>query len=501
MRALILLFFFCLFPCSPALLADEGHHHAAGGAEKIGRVVFPVSCSAEAQRDFSRAVALLHSFWYEEAEKAFRAIAEKDPTCAMAHWGVAMTNFRLLWYAPDPATREKMREELGRAESLKPRTARERDYIAALFGYFRDPQRKDHPALMVEYEQAMEKLHQRYPRDKEAGIFYALALLGAAQAQPPDKTYPRQRKAGAILEPLFRAQPDHPGLAHYVIHTYDFPVLAEQGLDAARRYARIAPAVPHALHMPSHIFIRLGLWDDAIRSNRASAEAARAYARNRGWEGAWDQQLHAMDYLAYAYLQKGEQAEAEHVLEELRSIKTGMPMSATAHYAFAAIPARLAIESRHWNQAMALQPRPDASPWAVAMVHWARAVAAARSGNMDASREDLAKLTELRDQLRQSKTPFWTDQTEVLHLSAAAWAAHAQGNGQEAERLMRASADLEDSTDKHPVTPGAITPAREMLGDLLMELKRPKEALVEYEASLKSAPQRFNGLYGAARAA
>ncbi|HXE91148.1 MAG TPA: tetratricopeptide repeat protein [Terriglobales bacterium] len=446
-------------------------------------------------------MALLHSFWYEEAEKAFRAIAEKDPKCAMAHWGVAMTNFRPLWYPTDRSTREKMHEELVKAESLKPRTARERDYIAALLTYFRNPERTDHPALMVQYEQAMEKLHQRYPRDKEAAIFYSLALLGTAQAQPPDKSYARQRKAGAILEPLFAAQPDHPGLAHYLIHSYDFPTLAAQGLNAARRYARIAPAVPHALHMPSHIFIRLGIWDDAIASNRASAEAARVYARSRGWEGAWDQQLHAMDYLAYAHLQKGEQGEAERVLDELQGIQTGIPMSITSHYAFAAIPVRLAMESRRWEQTANLQPRADASPWAAAMVHWARAVGAARSGKLEAARQNLATLTALRDQLRQSKVPFWTDQTEVLHLSAAAWVSQAEGKAQEAERLMRAAADLEDSTDKHPVTPGAITPAREMLGDLLLELKRPKEALAEYQASLKNAPNRFNGLYGAARAA
>ncbi len=480
------------------LAAGEGHQHGPAGGEKLGAVKFSTSCAPAVRSEFERGVAMLHSFWYEEAEKTFRAVAAKDPGCAMAHWGLAMSLYHPLWAPPDAAQLAKGREAVRAAQAAARKTARESAYLAAMEAYY-SADRADYRDRSLAYEKSMEVLYQRYPKDREAAAFYALSLLGTTL--PSDKTYTNQKKAGAILEKLFAAHPLHPGLAHYIIHSSDYPALAQTGLEAARRYARIAPSVPHALHMPSHIFIRLGLWGDAIASNQASAQAAREYGRKMGWDGAWDQQLHAMDYLAYGYLQSGQPAEARRVLEELRGIKKAHPDNITSNFAFAAIPARVAIELRQWEEAANLKPRPGASAWAAAMIHWARAVGAARSGHFDSAQQDVARLAAFRDELQQAKQPYWADQVEIQRRSAAAWLAYAQGKPQEAVELMRSSAELEDSTEKHPATPGAITPAREMLGELLLELKQPAEALREYEASLKNSPNRFNGLYGAARAA
>ncbi|MGH9603646.1 MAG: hypothetical protein ACRD24_14805 [Terriglobales bacterium] len=480
------------------LTADEGHHHGPAGGETLGTVKFPVSCAPGVRSDFKRGVVMLHSFWYEEAEKTFRAVAQKDPGCAMAHWGVAMSLYHPLWAPPSAPEFARVREALAIAKTAQRRTPRESAYLAAVEAYY-SADRSDYRDRALAYEKAMEQLHRQHPRDREAAVFYALSLLGTAL--PADKTYANQKKAGAILEKIFAQQPLHPGVAHYLIHSYDYPALAQLGLDAARRYAKIAPSVPHALHMPSHIFIRLGLWNDAISSNQASAQAARAYGRKMGWDGAWDQQLHAMDYLAYGYLQTGQPAEARRVLEELASIKKSYPDNLTSSFAFAAMPARVAIELRQWEEAAKLEPRPGTAAWAAAMICWARAVGAARSGTPDAAQADVARLAVLRDELNEAKQTYWADQVEIQRRSAAAWLAFARDHHAQALELMRSAADLEDSTEKHPVTPGAITPAREMLGELLIELKQPAEALREYEASLKNSPNRFNGLFGAARAA
>ncbi len=492
----------------PGLAADDGHRHGPASSEKLGSVKFPTSCSAAVRAQFERGVAMLHSFWYEEAEKAFVAVARKDPGCAMAHWGVALSLYHPLWAPPNPAEFKRAQEALQAARAAKRKTPREAAYLAAAEAYY-SPLDADSRRRALAYEKAMEQVYLAYPQDREAAVFYALSLL--ATALPSDKTYANQKKAGAILEKIFAAQPLHPGVAHYLIHSYDYPALAPLGLQAAQRYARIAPSAPHALHMPSHIFIRLGLWQDAIASNQASAQAARDYGRKMRWDGAWDQQLHAMDYLAYGFLQSGQPAEARRVLEELRGIKQSYPDNLTSSFAFAATPARVAIELRQWEEAAKLEPRPGSAAWAAAMVHWARAVGAARSGDPDAAQPEVDRLVALRDELRcvtgsgpecmQAQQSYWADQVEIQRRSAAAWLAFARGHHPLALELMRSSADLEDSTEKHPVTPGAITPAREMLGELLLELGKPAQALQEFEASLKNSPNRFNGLYGAARAA
>jgi tetratricopeptide (TPR) repeat protein len=491
----------CLAICVGLLrpmVADEGHDHGPAAGEKLGTVKFQTSCSSAVRSEFERGVARLHSFWYEEAEKTFASIAQREPGCAMAHWGLALSLYHPLWAPPDLAQLARAREALQAARGAKRRTPRESAYLAAVEAYY-SADRTDYLDRAWAYEKAMEQVHLRYPKDREAAAFYALSLLGTVL--PSDKTYANQKKAGAILEKLFAEQPLHPGVAHYLIHSYDYPALAQLGLEAARRYAKIAPSVPHALHMPSHIFIRLGLWNDAIASNQAAEQAAREYGRKMGWDGAWDQQLHAMDYLAYGYLQMGQPAKAQHVLEELKSIKKAHPDNQTSQFAFAALPARVAIELRQWEEAARLEPRLDAMPWAAAMVYWARAVGAARSGNPEAAPPDVARLAALRDELRQAKQPYWADQVEIQRRSATAWLAFARNDQAQALELMRSAAELEDSTEKLPVSPGAVTPAREMLGELLIELKRPADALREYEASLKNAPNRFNGLYGAARSA
>ncbi|MGH9532065.1 MAG: hypothetical protein ACRD2Q_06700, partial [Terriglobales bacterium] len=348
----------CLAVCMALLAplaADEGHHHGPAGGETLGTVKFPVSCAASVRSDFQRGVAMLHSFWYEEAEKTFLAVAQKDPGCAMAHWGLAMSLYHPLWTPPSAPELARVREALRAARAAKRTTPRESAYLAAVEAYY-SADRTEYRDRALAYEKAMEQLHRQHPRDREAAVFYALSLLGTAL--PSDKTYANQKKAGAILQKIFAEQPLHPGVAHYLIHSYDYPALAQLGLDPARRYAKIAPSVPHALHMPSHIFIRLGLWNDAISSNQVSAQAARAYSRKMGWDGAWDQQLHAMDYLAYGYLQSGQPADARRVLEELVSIKKSHTDTLTSSFAFAAIPARVAIELRQWEEAAKLEPRP-----------------------------------------------------------------------------------------------------------------------------------------------
>ena len=476
-------------------------HDDSAGA--LGQVRFPTSCAAPAQPVFERGVALLHSFWYEEALKTFTSVTTTDSDCAMGYWGIAMSVYYPLWQPPSEAMLAKGRAALDRAATLKA-TPREKDYVAALATFYRDTDKLDHKTRAVAYEKAMERLAARYPEDREASVFYALAL--DATASPADKSYANQLKAAAILEKVFAEQPNHPGVAHYIIHSYDVAPLATRSLTAARSYSKIAPAVPHALHMPSHIFTRLGLWQESIDSNLASANAGKAYVAKQGGSHAWDQSLHAQDYLAYGYLQTGRDVAARRVVEELAEYRKAEPESLAAAYALAAVPARYALERRSWKEAAALTmpaltfPWPR-YPWAEAIIVYAHALGAARTGDVAAAEKDVERLVALRDTLAQAKNGYWADQVEVQRRAAAAFVARAHGNPNEAITLLRSAAELEGSAEKHPVTPAAVVPARELLGDLLLELNRPADALREYEATLVAEPNRFRSVYGAARAA
>jgi tetratricopeptide (TPR) repeat protein len=486
---------------------QEEHQHHHDISEKIGEVDFQISCSAEAQRGFNRAVAWLHSFEYDVAGKAFEEVAVKDPACAMAQWGVAMSLYHALWAPPTRAELQKGAQAVARARSIGAKTDREREYIGAIGAFYDDQDKLNHPTRAAAYERAMEQVSRHYPNDREAAVFYALALNATALAAvPADKTYSRQKKAAGILNRVLREQPQHPGVTHYLIHSYDYPQLAHLALAAARSYARIAPSSAHAQHMPSHIFTRLGLWREDVNANLASEASAKSYAIRNHLAGTWDEQLHAMDYLEYAYLQSARDSEAKQTRDHLLAIRKVEPETFKCAYAFAAIPARYAIERRRWDEAAKLTVQPADFPWqrfrwAEAITYFARSIGAARNGKTVAARQDLDRLTDIHKSLGDGKDNYdWATQVEIQRRAAASWLARAEGNDGEALRLMRSAADLEDSTDKHPVTPGSILPAREMLGDLLMELKQPAEALKEYEASLKDSPNRLNGLYGAARA-
>ena len=483
------------------------HHRAVpvpAAGEKFGEVHFPISCNKDAQKRFERAVAILHSMWYEEAVKAFTGAADADPACAMPWWGVAMSHWYPLWYPPPPAALKAGAEAVAKAQAIGAKTDRERGYIAAIAAFYRDSDTLDHRTRALAYEHAMAGLHQQFPGDREAAIFYALALVSTAD--PNDKTYVNQKKAAAILEPIFAEQPNHPGVAHYLIHSYDAPPLAEAGLPAARRYAEIAPSVPHALHMPSHIFTRLGYWQESIDTNLRSAAAGQAYAKQVFGDGvAWDQSLHALDYLAYAYLQLGEDQKARGVVDEVMAFRKVTPNTLPAAYAMAAIPARYAVERRDWGAAAKLGLPPalvawDKFPWTTAMVTFTRALGRAHTGDLAGTRAEIEKLAAVRDALKV-KNKYWSDQVEAQRLAAAATLAQAEGRHDEAVRELRAAADLEDSAEKHPVTPGSIVPLRELLGDLLLEDRQPAAALAEYKRSLASAPNRYRSLYGAAKAA
>ena len=490
----------------PALLpgalvgADSQHHD-----HDLGSVHFQVSCSPSAQKLFDRGVALLHSFWYDEAERTFSEVARMNRGCAMAHWGIAMSLDHPLWAPPSAADLKKGAAAVEKAKAAGAKTQRERDYIAAIGAFYKNIDNEPHRQRALALSAAMEQLAVRYPDDREAQIFFALSLLGTAPAT--DKTYARQKRAAAILNRILPEQPNHPGIAHYMIHSYDSPQLAILALPAARSYARIAPAAPHALHMPSHIFTRLGLWQESVRSNLASAAAARNHVAKTHPGVAAVDELHAMDYLVYAYLQGCQDREARRVMEEAAAVSKVEQQVFQAGYAFAAIPARYALERRRWSDAAALQAPPREFPWerfryAEAITYFARALGSARSGNAPAARGEIEKLASIQQALRQVKEDYdWSTQVEVQHLAAQAWMAHAEGNKEKALRWMRSAAELEDRTEKHPVTPGAVLPARELLGDMLMELDQPEHALPEFERVLQDAPKRFNSLYGAGRAA
>jgi hypothetical protein len=486
---------------SPALAVA----HDDDRDEKLGHVHFETSCAAAVQKDFDRAVAMLHSFWFPKALATFDEVLKADPACAMAEWGKAMT-----WWGnplagpPIPRGLTEGAAAAQRAQALGAKTPRENAYIAAIGLFYKDAATVDHRSRALAYERAMGAIMQQYPNDSEAAIFYALALN--VTFLPTDKTYANQLKAAAILEKAFAAQPDHPGVAHYLIHSYDFPPIAPKGLNAAERYASIAPSAPHALHMPSHIFTRVGAWEASVESNRASAKAAMSElgAAQQGYSSY--NALHAMDYMAYGYLQLGRDEEAQAVLTEVRAIKKLDVDNFAAAFAFAAIPARVTLERGRWTHAASLTLHPADLGWQrfpqAESIHWfARGIGAARSGNIAGAREALARLEALRNGMIAAKNNYWAEQAEIQRRGVEAWLAQAEGRPRQAVALMQSAAELEDATEKHPVTPGAIKPARELLAELLAEQGQYAAALAEFEASQKNDPNRLAGLYGAARAA
>ena len=465
--------------------------------EKLGKVHFPVSCGPDAQRQFDRALAMLHSFWFPRGLEAFAELTRTNPDCAMAYWGIAISaRANPLVGAPDKTTLERGWQAVEKAKAAGAGTVRERDYIAAMDAYYRDWQTRDYPTRVLAYEAAMEQLHRRYPDDYEGALFYALAINEAVTVLPADKSYARPLKAGQILEQALATQPDHPGALHYLIHSYDFPSLAARGLPAAERYADVAPSAPHALHMPSHVFSMLGMWQESIRSNQASLRVAKTY-------------VHAMDFMVYAYLQGAQDREARRLVEEASALQgaQGPPAAHSptgailgVHTAFAAIPARYALERGQWTEARALRLKP-AYPAADAITYFARAMGAARTGDVAAARQEIEQLQVLRGTLKQAQDPYWESQIEIQRVAAEAWTAYAAGNKTEALKQMHAAADLEDASEKHVAMENRLWPMRELLGELLLALDRPEQALGAFELSFKAAPNRFRGWYGAAKSA
>lgn len=472
-----------------SLAAVPEHEHPV--PEKLGSVQFPTSCSSKAQKTFERAVALLHSFAYSAAEKEFRDAAAKDPNCAAPHWGVAMTYFHQLWEPPiAPQNIARGLAEIEQAKRLSS-SDRERGFIDALSLIYANTESFAYQERLNRYTQAMRKLAGRYQDDAECQIFYALALI--ASAPPSDASHAKQKEAAAILEPLFKKYPQHPGIAHYLIHACDNAEMAQQGVAAARAYSQIAPSAPHALHMPSHIYTRLGMWEESITSNLAAQKASRQ-------QGDKGEELHAMDYLVYAYLQLGRDAEAARVLDELRAMSALDGSDFKMGYAASAMPARYAIERRHWSDAAQLMQVDGASPQVSAVTLWSRSVGLARNGKPAAARQEIEKMSSSYEKLRATGNDYWATQVRVQMNEALAWLAQAEGKADEALKLMRTAADEEDAIEKRPVTPGAIVPAREQLGDLLLETNHPQEAIKEFERALTMTPQRRGASMGLAHA-
>jgi tetratricopeptide (TPR) repeat protein len=471
-------------------LAQEEHAHQA-----LGKVHFPVTCQAEAQATFDEAMKLQHSFWHKPAIGKFQEVLERDPSCVMAYWGQALA---LLDNPFSPPPAQNLAEGLSRLEEARKigaRTQRETDYIEALLAFYRDHDKVDHRTRVLAFEQAMKGLAARYPDDPKARIYHALALDMAAS--PTDKTYANQLEAADILEAEWKRQPDHPGVAHYLIHTYDFPPLAQQGLVAAGRYSAIAPDAPHAVHMPSHIFTRVGHWEQSVASNTKATEIARK-------DGYIGEELHTLDYMVYAHLQMGHDEAARRIVDDLGRFDdldpAGMPLARAGFFARAAMPARLALERGAWDEAAALEAHKTPFPFADALTHYARAVGLARSGQPDKAAKDVESLKELAEALR-GKDPYWMEQIAIQHQAAEAWVTFAKGDREESLVGLRNAADREGRTEKHAITPGPLAPAREQLAEMLLDMKRPGDALVEFETVQRSEPNRFRAIYGAARAA
>ncbi len=485
----------------PGAADEKGHDHGAP-PEQLGEVSFPTSCGPAAQKHFERGVALLHSFWYGEAEKAFESAAAEEPGCAMAHWGVAMSLWHPLWEPPDEQSLAQAWAAIVRAEAAPAKTQRERDYVAAIKAYYQDWKTREHASRAADYEKAIAGVAERYPEDREAAIFHALALI--ATAPPTDSNHTNQKTAGAKLEKLFLEMPNHPGLAHYIIHTYDSPALAERGLDAARRYAKIAPSASHALHMPSHIFTRLGLWTESLESNLAAAQAARE-AMARGQQGRGNQ-LHALDYAAYAALQSGRDAEAAQLAEEIRKIAATAMENSKGEEAYdiafghALTLSRYAVERRNWKGAAAL-PVIGTHSVPSLLAHWARAVGAARSGEVKQARTEIEQMESVVKKLRGDRYAYGERPGTVELDQARAWLVQAEGKKKDAVKLLRAVLEDVEAGKRNAQSYPQVVPAREMLADLLLEQGNAAEALKEFEKALAHSPRRFNALYGAAQAA
>jgi hypothetical protein len=488
-----------------ALMALPSHGSRADTAPKVVEEVdFPISCEPASQAAFKHAVWTLHSFWYPEALKEFTAIAAAEPGCAMAYWGIAMSRWYPLWYPPSADALKAGSDAIAKANAAQTRTSREADYIAAIAAFYRDNDKLDHQARAVAYEKAMAQLHQRYPNDREAAVFYGLALN--ASALKTDKTFANQRKAAEILNKVWKEETNHPGAVHYLIHSDDSPQFAEAGLDAAICYSKVAPDVPHALHMPSHIFTRLGMWQQSIDSNRAAHAAALNYVQKTSGPGSYDQEtVHTMDYLEYAYLQSAQDDAAKAVVAELIGFRRSEGPNLASAYAVAAIPVRYVLERHDWAAAAALSEPAigfplERFPWAQAMIAYARALGQARTGNLAGAETEIGRLQSLAAELK-GKDAYWANQVEVQRLAAVGILAHVRGDDKQAVASLRAAADLDATMDKHPATPSSVLPARELLADLLLELNQPAAALAEYQALLKTDPNRFRSLLGKARAA
>jgi tetratricopeptide (TPR) repeat protein len=504
---------------APAAAPAKGP--AVGDLRKVGKVHLPISCKKSVQPAFDRGLALLHSFFYDEARKLFSDVAKKDPQCAMAYWGVAMTWWHPLWAAPDENEIQAGFDAIEKAKELGGKNELEQAYIAALDAFYTEPADEKpapatetchgpslgtHRARAIAYARAMEKVFTHRPEDVETASLYALGLIGSAD--PTDKTLQNQLKATAVLEKFFADQKlkQHPGLLHYLIHGYDYPPVAEKGLPAAKRYADVAPWVPHALHMPSHIFVRLGMWKETIASNLASADAAIEYGKQQHPDATGFETLHAYDYLEYAYLQTGQDAKAKALVDFAAKVtKTYPAIDFGATYALGAIPARYPLERRAWADAAALTvpttPSFEKFPFGEAHLVFAKGLGAARSGKIAEAKASAARMEALIARMTDPRFAYFAKQAGPQAKAVLAWVAHAEGKKEEAEKLLRAAADQDDALGKHPVSPGSLVPLRELLGDLLLELKKPELALTEYQASAKLNPHRFNTLYGAAVAA
>lgn len=475
------------------------------GTDQFGSVEFALSCAEKVRPDFNLATAMLHSFEYTEAEKVFARVIDADPSCVMAYWGVAKCNFHPLWAPPGIAELKKGAKIIALARSIiKDPSSREAGYIEAIASIYDQWESLDYRTRLKKFEVTSQKMYETYPLDKEAAVFYALAL--GASADPSDKTFSNQKKAGDILNNIFLDERDHPGIAHYIIHNYDYPELAELGLPAARKYAAIAAASAHAQHMPSHIFTRLGLWDESIQSNINSVSAAQCYAQNSCMQGHWDEELHGLDYLTYAYLQQGNDVKAQEQVAYLNTIAEVFPINFKDAYSFAAMPARYALERKDWEAAFRLELAPAEFPWEnflweQANVNFSRVLGAVHLGKIRDAKKELEQLQAIHAKLLQAKENYKANLVLIQIKASEGWIRWAEGQPKEALKLMTDAADMEDATAKHPVTPGEIIPARELLGDLNLACGDALHALEAYEEDLKRHPGRFNGLYGAGLAA
>jgi tetratricopeptide (TPR) repeat protein len=519
-RSLRLVFLFGLASSFLALKdVESATAPEPGDLRGVGKVTFPITCAPDVQPDFARGVALLHSFFYEEARRVFTSIAERDPKCAMAQWGIAMTWWHPIWTPPTPDEMRAGKTAMEEAMSMNAGTDRERGFITALNTYYNTHDgsaaapvgQSCHGPVgprdrVVAYEKAMRQLRDKYPDDFEVQTFYAFAVLATGYATHNDTSLSKQLEAAGILEKLWKQEANHPGVVHYLIHSYDYPQFAQRGLAAAQLYDDIAPWVPHALHMPSHIFTRLGMWDESIAANRASAEASRAYAAMRHRNASEAEELHALDYMAYSYLQGAQDAEAKKIVDVAAKVKKTNPeLEFSAAYALAAIPTRYAFERNDWaaaaNLAIPNLPHWSSFPFMEALIEYGHALGRAHTGDLDGARTAIGRMQQLRDATKDPKFDYFKSHLDLQMQAASAWVAAAEGRKNEAIDILRRAAASEDILGKHPVSPGAFIPIREQLGTLLLEMGQPKEAQREFEAALKIYPGRFRGLYGAAQAA